>query len=244
MSSPVACEVYPDGVAQITLTREEAANSRNQAMRDALLDWYARLAADVRIKCVILTGAGSRHFCAGMDMKEAREREPILMRRERLASARDIDALAQLPVPTIAAINGTALGGGFEMALACDLRYMAVEAQVSLPELSHGLVPAGGASLRLPAVVGPTRASELIYLGARLSGPQAESIGLVNKAVPRSELAQVVREVASTIARSDRAALLSAKRLLSRGQVTARDSDMELDALLLLMAHRDEVVEP
>jgi len=237
---PISVEIRPDGVAQITLTRAEAANSRNQAMREALLDAYAELGRDDGVRCVVLTGAGSRHFCAGMDLKEAGASEPILARRERLVSSRDIEVLAHLPVPTIAMINGVALGGGLEMALACDLRYMAVETEVGLPELLHGLVPAGGATRRLPSLVGRAKAFELIYLGTRLTGSEAESAGLVNKAVPLTELAALVQSVATSIASLDWHALRAAKRLIGPETVPGHTSDLELDALLMLMAQRSD----
>lgn len=241
MSDPVIVEAIADGVIRVTLNRPDAANSRNQAMRDALLETYASVAREGTTRCLILTGAGNRHFCAGMDLKEARAAEPVAATRERLALARDIEELARLPIPTIAAINGVALGGGLEMALACDLRYIADEAQVGLPEVSGGLVPAGGATRRLPALVGPAKAAELIYLGDRLSGSDAEDVGLVSKSLPAGQLAGFAEGVARRIATADRDALVAAKRLLRLGGGTDLGIEAELDALVLLLAKRREV---
>ena len=237
-SHPILVDIRPNGVAWLTLNRPEAANSRNQAMRQALLDAYTELARNRAVHCLVLTGAGDRHFCAGMDLKESAQDESIMASRERLGSARDIEVLAQLPIPTIAAINGTALGGGLEMALACDLRYVADEAEMGLPELTHGLVPAGGATRRLPRLIGKAKAYELIYLGSRLSGPDAEAAGLVNKAVPRVDLRACVDEVAGAIAGVDRHVLAAAKRLLDAGEAGDSVADMELDALLMLIAEQ------
>ncbi len=237
-AEPVTVQIGPDGVATVTLNRPHAANARNQAMREALRTTYTQLASDDAVGCVVLTGAGDRHFCAGMDLKEAQEPETLMDRRHRLTRGRDIEELARLPLPTIAAINGTALGGGLEMALACDLRFMAIEAEVGLPELQHGLVPAGGATRRLPALVGPAKAYELIYLGTRVAGEEAEPIGLVNKAAPREELPDLVFTTAARIAGLDRHALISVKRLISAAERDQRMADMELDALLMLGAQR------
>lgn len=237
-AAPILLDVLPDGVAWLTLNRPDAANSRNQAMREALMDSYSRLSDDPAVRCLVLTGAGDRHFCAGMDLKESARQESLMSTRARLGSARDIEVLAKLPIPTIAAINGTALGGGFEMALACDLRYMATEADVGLPELTHGLVPAGGATRRLPKLIGKAKAYELIYLGTRLGGVDAEAAGLVNRAVPRTDLRACVEEVATTIAGVDRHALMAAKRLIAAGEAGDSVADMELDALLMLIAEQ------
>jgi methylglutaconyl-CoA hydratase len=148
-------------VATVTLERPDAANARNQTMRRELSRIWDHLGSRSDVSVVILTGSGERFFCAGMDMKEAGEPESPAQRRDRLKSSRDIEQLASLPQPTIAAINGYALGGGFEMALACDIRVIAEHAQVGLTELVHGLVPGGGGTQRLPRLVGPARASVL-----------------------------------------------------------------------------------
>lgn len=231
-----------DGVAWLTLDRPDAANSRNQRMREELLALYDGIARDPDIAVVVLTGAGDRFFSAGMDLKESAGDEALLDRRERLRAGRDIEALARLPRPTIAAINGYALGGGLEMALACDLRVMATEAEVGLPEVGHGLIPGGGATVRLPRLIGPARAFELLYTGARLDGRQAEQLGLVNRAVPRAELHGAVSALAATIARHPRRALVHVKESVLAGfdLSTSAGVDQELDRLLMLMGDRTQ----
>jgi len=224
-----------DGVAWITLDRQDSANARNQQMRDELRRVYDFLATEARV--LVLTGAGDRFFCAGMDLKESGRQETSLARRERLRSSRDIELLAALPLPTIAAINGYALGGGLEMALACDLRVVAEEAQVGLPEIAHGLVPGGGGTQRLPRLIGVSRTLELLYTSRRLSGREAVSLGVATECVPRAQLPATAGQLASRIAQQPGVALRTAKELVLRSLETPLHTglELELDALLTLL---------
>ncbi len=228
------------GVAWLTLDRPEAANARNQRMRRELSAAYHALATDPDVRVVVLTGAGERAFCAGMDLKEAGEPETPLERRARLRSSRDIEELARLPKPTIAAINGVALGGGMEMALACDLRLIAAEASVGFPEIGHGLMPGGGATQRLPRLVGPEITFELLYLGEPVDGERATEIGLASRCVPRGELRELAAEIAARIARCDPGALALIKENVRRAAEVPISTGVaaELDGLLSLLAHR------
>lgn len=234
-----ATSVDIDGpVAWVTLDRPEAANARNQQMRNELKGIWSGLATDPEVAVVVLGATGERFFCAGMDLKEAGAPETPAERRDRLRSSRDIEQLAALPQPTIAAINGFALGGGLEMALACDLRVAADHAQLGLTELVHGLVPGGGGTQRLPRLVGSARAAEMLYLGLSLPAPQAEDWGLINRSVPADELRSTVAGMAEAIAGNSSRALRYAKALLRRSQdvPVSVGSEMELDSLLTLMA--------
>jgi enoyl-CoA hydratase len=234
-----------DGVALVELNRPDAANARNQQMRDELKQTWNELGRDDRVGAVVVTAAGDRFFCAGMDLKEAGASETPGTRRDRLRSSRDIEQLAALPQPTIAAINGYALGGGFEMALACDIRIVAEHAQVGLPELVHGLVPGGGGTQRLPRLVGVAKAAELLFLSKRVSGPQAVELGLANICVPGAELRETAMAMAREIAAKDSRALRYAKELLRRSQELPLSAgvEIELDALLTLMGERQEQKE-
>lgn len=225
------------GVLTITLARPDAANSRNQAMRRELAEVYTAVAVDDTVRVVVLTGKGDRHFCAGMDLKEAGQPETPVERRERLRSARDIEQLARLPRPTIAAINGYALGGGFEMALACDMRVMATDAKVGLTEVRHGLMPGGGGTQRLPRLIGAAKAAELLYLGKVLDGPAAEQLGLVNVAVPAADLHDRVSTLAGALAEQSPTALRAIKEsLLASAELPlSAGIDKELDGLLFLI---------
>lgn len=233
-------ELCDDGVAWLTLNRPDAANARNQQMREELARIYGFTAACDDVGALVLTGAGDRFFCAGMDLKESAGGETSGQRRARLRSSRDIDTLADLPVPTVAAINGYALGGGLEMALACDLRVIADEAQVGLPELTHGLVPGGGGTQRLPRLIGTARTLELLYLGERVDAATAVSLGIANRRVPRADLVASTRALAAAIAAKPRAAARSAKRLVLASAQTplAAGLAQELDALLDLLDAR------
>ncbi|WP_341253839.1 enoyl-CoA hydratase/isomerase family protein [Euzebya pacifica] len=225
------------GVLTITLARPDAANSRNQAMRRELAEVYTAVAVDDTVRVVVLTGKGDRHFCAGMDLKEAGQPETPVERRERLRSARDIEQLARLPRPTVAAINGYALGGGFEMALACDMRVMATDAKVGLTEVRHGLMPGGGGTQRLPRLIGAAKAAELLYLGKVLDGPAAEQLGLVNAAVPAADLHDRVSTLAGALAKQSLTALRATKETLLAGAELPLSAgiEKELDGLLFLI---------
>ena len=225
------------GVLTITLARPDAANSRNQAMRRELAEVYTAAATDDAVRVVVLTGKGDRHFCAGMDLKEAGQPETPVERRERLRSARDIEQLARLPRPTIAAINGYALGGGFEMALACDMRVMATDAKIGLTEVRHGLMPGGGGTQRLPRLIGAAKAAGLLYLGKVLDGPAAEQLGLVNAAVPAADLHDRVSTLAGALAEQSPTALRAIKEsLLASAELPlSAGIEKELDGLLFLI---------
>jgi 3-hydroxypropionyl-coenzyme A dehydratase len=236
----VRLDVDDSGVAWLELNRPDAGNARNQQMREELLAVYDRVTNDHDVRVLVLTAVGERFFCAGMDLKEAGAAETPVARRRRLNAGRDIDVLAALPVPTIAAINGYALGGGLEMALACDLRIAAAEAQLGLPEITHGLIPGGGATQRLPLLIGPGRAFELLYLGERISGQAAADMGLVNRCVPRADLRQATSELASRIAQANPVALRLLKEAVHNGLESPPSAarGMELELLLTLLAER------
>jgi methylglutaconyl-CoA hydratase len=232
--------VSESGVATVVLDRPDAANARNQQMRDELKAIWSGVADDPSIRAVVLTGSGDRFFCAGMDLKEAGAPESPADRRDRLRASRDIEQLAALPQPVVAAVNGFALGGGCEMALACDLRIIAETAEIGLTELAHGLVPGGGGTQRLPRLVGPAVAAELLLLGRRLTGAEAVQAGLANRCVPAAELLPTATEVATAIAAHPPRAVRYAKELLRKSQELPLNAgvDLELETLLTLLADR------
>ena len=174
------------------------------------------LAADPKVRAVVLTGEG-QYFSAGADVKE--------MATLDLASAPEIarkglaiyGRLAALPAPVIAAINGLALGGGLELALACDLRIAGESAKLGAPEVTLGLIPAYGGTQRLPRLVGVAKAKELIFTGAMISAAEALKIGLVNKTVPAGQELRAARDLAHTIAQRAPKAVQAAKRSIVEG---------------------------
>jgi methylglutaconyl-CoA hydratase len=226
------------GVLTVWLNRAAAAHARNQVMRDELASLWRSVVADRAVRAVVLTGAGDRFFCAGMDLKEASLPEAPVARRDRMQRSRDIELLADLPQPTVAAINGYALGGGLEMALACDMRLMADGAQAGLPEVTRGLVPGGGGTQRLPRLVGYARACELVLTGRRLTAGEAVEWGIASRALPLAMLLPAAIELARGIAANPDPAVRYAKALLRRSQQVPIQAgvDAELDTVLTLLA--------
>lgn len=168
------------GALIISIEREERRNSLNLATLEAFGNVFRHhLAPDDR--AVIVTGSGARAFCAGADLKERREMSVEEVRAQLGRYRADLGWLATSPVPTIAAINGAALGGGLELALLCDLRVAAPHASFALPEASLGVIPAAGGTQYLPRIVGAAKARELILLGTRLSAAEALGVGLIHR---------------------------------------------------------------
>jgi enoyl-CoA hydratase/carnithine racemase len=186
MTEPVQLE-RREGVAIVTLDRETRMNALSREMVLALGRVGRELALESGLRAVLLTGRGRRAFCAGADLKErigmsdAQVLELLRLYRSELGW------LGEFQVPVVAAINGAALGGGLELALACDLRVAHEGAVLGLPETSLGIIPGAGGTQRLPRLIGEAKAKELILLGQRLSAAEALTVGLVHRVVPASE---------------------------------------------------------
>jgi enoyl-CoA hydratase/carnithine racemase len=198
-----------DTTGILTLNRPDNANSFNQQMATDVVDAVEALRKR-RARVLVVTGAG-RHFCAGADLKALAVGEgPTLGDRS------FIDVFEELRIPVIAAINGGAIGGGCELALACDLRVISEDARIGLPEVKFGGLAAGGGTQRLPRLVGPGWAKQMLFLGEPLSAAEAMRIGLVNWAVPADELRGFVFGLAATLAERPAYALESAKFLVNK----------------------------
>ncbi len=201
-------------IATLTINRPAAANTIDaQLMLDmnAALD---ELEKDVAIRVIVLTGAGERHFCGGADLRALGQRSPGSPPVNR---SRDfISHLETVAQPVIAAINGAAMGGGCEIAIACDFRIMAEEARIGVPEIQFGALPAGGGTQRLPRIVGLARAKDLVLTGRHLQAREALEIGLVHRVVPRAALKAASLELAGELAQRARYALVTGKRLLNQ----------------------------
>lgn len=172
-----------DGALIITIAREDRSNSLSRATLEAFGDVFRNHLTETD-RAVIVTGSGSRAFCAGADLKERRGMSDDEVRAQLSSYRADLGWLSTSPVPTIAAINGAALGGGLELALMCDLRVAAPHASFALPETSLAIIPAAGGTQFLPRVVGPAKARELILLGTRIGAEEAARIGLVHRVAP------------------------------------------------------------
>jgi enoyl-CoA hydratase len=206
-----------DGVATITLNRPDVHNAMNETMRRELTGVFERLATDDAVRVVVVTGAGERAFSAGADIREfVAPQAPVQFRDSR----RRVDfrqAMDRCPQPILAAVNGFALGGGLELALACDIRVAAATATLGLTEINLAIIPGGGGTQRLPRFLGRGKALELILTGARIPADEALRIGLVERVVPAGEALAATRELARTIAAKAPVALRYAKEAVVKG---------------------------
>lgn len=226
-------ELKLETVARLTLVNPPL-NLVSQALLEELGAALDTLVATPpgEVRAVVVTGSGERAFSAGSDVGEFEsQRGPAGWARHQLESgvARN---LAHLPMPTIAAIEGNALGGGLELALCCDLRVASQRARLGLPEVRLAVTPGAGGTQRLPRVVGPARAKELILTGRILTADEAERIGLVHEVVPAGEALQRAVAIGEEIAQRGPLAVREAKRLIDRGLDLPLDEGLalELDA--------------
>ncbi|MBN2361729.1 MAG: enoyl-CoA hydratase/isomerase family protein [Deltaproteobacteria bacterium] len=213
-----SCLLQRDGsVVTVTLNRPQQANALSRDLVAGLIAIVADIEADPVVRACILTGAGERAFCAGADLKEraAMAGDEVISFLGQLRRLND--GLAALRCPVIAAVNGAAMGGGLELALACDLRLVAADASMGLTETSLAIIPGGGGTQRLPRLVGAARAKEMIYAARRIDADEALRIGLVNEVVPRGRLLERAREIAAEIAGNSPLAVAQAKRAIDRG---------------------------
>ncbi len=204
-----------DGIAVVIMNRPEALNAFNTEQLQAMIEAMRAIRQDSSLRCVIVTGAGERAFAAGADIKEMVNKTPDEARAFAALGHGVANAIEGLPQPTIAAVNGYAFGGGCEIALACDIRLASDNAVFAQPEVSLGIPPGWGATQRLPRLVGPGIAAEMILTGRRVTAEEALRIGLVNAVVPLPELLPRARDLARQIARNSPRALTAAKRLMS-----------------------------
>jgi len=172
------------GAAIVQIDRPARRNALDRATVNELGRIGRALAADSSVRAALLTGSGDKAFCAGADLKERAGMSEDEVRAMLRSYRSELAWLDTSPFPVIAAVNGAALGGGFELALACDLRVAAETAVFALPETSLGIIPAAGGTQRLPRLVGTSKALELILLGTRLTAAEALSLGVVNRVAP------------------------------------------------------------
>lgn len=203
-----------DRLAIVTIHRPEAMNALNTTVLRELSMAIEHLSMAQAVGAIILTGAGDRAFAAGADIKEMVGLSALEMRAFSEAGRRLGDAIAECSKPILAAINGYALGGGCELALACDIRIASEQAKIGQPEVNIGIIPGFGGSQRLPRLVGMGWASEMIYTGEAIDAPTAERIGLVNRIVPPDRLLEEAKALAGKILGKSPAAIALAKACL------------------------------
>jgi enoyl-CoA hydratase/carnithine racemase len=216
-------------MATVRLNRPDRYNALGSRIVDELGQALERVEGSEQVRAVILTGAGEKAFCSGVDLKERAE----MTADERWVHNRALNAfaerLARLQMPTVAALNGLAFGGGLEVALACDFRIAAEEAEFSLPEVGIGIVPGAGGTQRLPRLIGPTKAKELILTGRRVSADDALDMGLVSKVVPRGSLMEEARSLAEEISANSPLALAYAKAAVDLASETTIEQGLRYE---------------
>jgi methylglutaconyl-CoA hydratase len=201
-----------EGVEVWTIDGEARRNALSRAMIRELQENLARIREDRALRCVVITGKGDKAFCAGADLKEraSMSADDVHHFHDSLrASFRGIEAA---PQAFVAALNGAALGGGLELALACDLRLAADGIEMGLPEVGLGIIPGGGGTVRLPRAIGVARAKDLILTGRRIGAAEAFSMGLVSRVAPAGTLREVALDTAAMVARNAPISIRQAKR--------------------------------
>ncbi len=219
-----------NGVMVLTLNRPEVMNSFNFDLVHALSERTVSLRFRPDIRVVIITGSGDKAFCAGADLKERVTYTDIQV-KEFITTIRDLFTnIENLGQPVIAAINGVALGGGTELALACDIRIASENASMGLTETRLAIIPGGGGTQRLPRLVGGSKAKEMIFTGRRVSAQEALDIGLVNKVCPMPELITEAQSMASLICESGPIAVAQAKYAINKGLETDLNTGLAIES--------------
>ena len=189
-----------NAIGYVTVNRPKVLNALNTQTLDELRRAILELKHDDSVRVVILTGAGEKSFIAGADINELATQTPITGREHAIAGQHVLDLLEQLGKPVIAAINGYALGGGCELAMACTIRIAADTAKLGQPEINLGLIPGYAGTQRLARIVGRGRALELLLTGDQIPAAEAHRLGLVNRVVPAADLMAEARKLAATLA--------------------------------------------
>ena len=230
-----------DGIGTITLNRPEVRNALNATVVRELRQAMADLEADDEVTVVVFTGAGEKSFAAGADISQLPKKtfnDALASEMQRLYG--EVEALSK---PTIAAVNGYALGGGCELAISCDIRLASENAKFGLPELNLGIIPGAGGTQRLARLIGQGRAMEVILTGRMIDAAEAERIGLVSRSVPAGELSEAVRQTAAAIVSKGPVAVRLAKTAVKAGMETDLQTGLLIERLAqaVLFTTQDKV---
>lgn len=228
---------WAPGVALVTFNRPEVLNAVDERTLQDLEEVLARLEGDAEARVVVLTGAG-RAFVGGGDIAHMAALAPEEDEGFVYGGQAVLRRLERLPQVTVAAINGYALGGGLEIALACDLRIAAESAEVGFPEVTIGLIPGWGGTQRLVRLAGRGIAKDLILTGRRLAAAEALALGVVSRVVPLERLLEAAREVAAAITRNSLRAVRQAKKAIDEGAELGLDQGLVLEAEAWLVNFR------
>ena len=213
----------------ITLNRPEAMNAISSDVADELGGAFLQVAADPGVWVIVLAAAGDRAFCVGADLKERNRLDDRGWLRNRIVMRSMFDAVRAVPQPTIASVFGYALGGGFELALSCDLIICSEDTVFGLPEVTVGIVPGGGGTQLLARRIGAGRAKELILTGRRLQAETAHDWGLVTAVVGRQSLESETMDLAGRVCRASPVAAREAKRAIDRGGELPLEAGIEIE---------------
>lgn len=230
-----------EGIATITFNRPKALNALNNALLEELSHALDEVAVDEEIRVLVLTGAGDKAFVAGADISELATFNALQARFFSRKGHEIIDKFQNLSIPVVAAVNGYALGGGTEIALACDFVYASENAMFGLPEITLGIIPGFGGTQRLPRLIAKNMAKELIYTGKMISASEAKDIGLVNKVCAPENLMADVLKTAGKMVSMGKVSLRAAKSAVNTGLEAdlATGCNIEIDAFALCFTSED-----
>jgi enoyl-CoA hydratase len=230
-----------ENIAIIRFNRPKVLNAVNSAVVAEMKDALEKVASDKSIKVLILTGEGDKAFVAGADIAAMRDFTPLEARAFSRQGQELLFQLEALPIPVIACVNGFALGGGIEIAMASDFAYAVDSAKFGQPEINLGIIPGFGGTQRLSRLVGKSRAKELCMTGAMISAQEAKDIGLINKVFPKETLWEETMKVARLLASKGKVSIRAVKDTIERGygQDLRTGCYMESDAFGICMASED-----
>ncbi len=229
MMNTETLQYFVEGQVAMVYLNRPPFNPLNKQLFSDLHAIMEQIAQDNRIRCVIISGRGDRAFAAGADIHEMNGLDQAGMAEMGRMSRKAFDSIERLPKPVIAAVNGLALGGGCELALACDLRICSENAKFALPEINLGIIPGGGGTQRLPRLIGEARAKELLYFGETIGAEQAYDYGLVHKVVPFEELVPGAKKWALKLAEKPAVAMSMLKICVNAGANRDLDSALDLE---------------